>query len=461
MTKREVQQIVGAQKEFFKTGKSKEVAFRIQQLEKFRETIRKHEKALIDALHQDMNKPAMEAYVSEIHITLHEIDYALKNIKKWTKPVRVSTPLLHAPGSSKIYAEPYGTVAVIAPWNYPVSLLLIPAIGAIAAGNTVILRPASYVPQTSNAIARLINDTFPPEYVAAIEGDKEETIALLEEKLDYIFFTGSPQVGRIVMQAAAKNLTPVTLELGGKSPCIVDTDIHLENTARRIVWGKFYNAGQTCIAPDYLLVNESVKPQLIKHIREQVQVFFGENTKGSKDFARIVNNNHFERLSALLKGNIIVGGETDPSQRYIAPTIIDGVDPETHPAMQEEIFGPVLPIVTYKNVDEAVAFINERPKPLALYLFSGDKKIQQKVVSETSSGGVCINDVIVHISTTSLPFGGVGESGMGNYHGRASFDTFSHKKSVMSRSLSIDPKIRYAPYTKSLSSIKRIMNWLG
>ena len=386
-----------------------------------------------------------------------EIDYAIKHIKSWISPQKASIPLEQLPGFGRIYAEPLGVVLIVGAWNYPLQLILAPLVGAIAAGNCAILKPSEIAPHTSHILAEMLPKYFAPAYIAVIEGGSEISQQLLAEKFDHIFFTGGTAVGKIVMAAAAKHLTPVTLELGGKSPCIVDSDINIENTARRITWGKFLNAGQTCIAPDYLLVNTKIKQQLLDSIQKCIHEFYGEPA-ASPDYARIINQKHFEQLVKFLKdGEIIIGGEINAVEHYIAPTLLDRVSLEA-PIMQEEIFGPILPVITYDDMGEAIAIINERPKPLALYLFSRNKNLQKQVLQETSSGSVCINDTVMQFAVPALPFGGVGNSGIGKYHGKASFDTFSHYKSVLNRALIPDVRLRYAPYSQGkLQLLKRIL----
>ncbi|MEH0155532.1 aldehyde dehydrogenase [Limibacter armeniacum] len=455
-----IQEIFKRQRMFFNTGATRSVQYRKTQLKKLKKALTDHEAEILAALHKDLGKPAIEAYSSELYTTLHEIDHALKNLNKWSKPKRVSTPLVHFPSKGRIYHEPYGVVTIIAPWNYPVNLLLKPAVGAMAAGNTVILKPSELAPATASVICKIVKSIFEEDFMAVVLGEVETTTALLKEKSDYIFFTGSTAIGKVIMEAASKHLTPVTLELGGKSPVIIDSNINLANAARRVIWGKTYNAGQTCVAPDYLLVHEDIKSAFIDEMRQQLRQQFGGDQQASHDYGRIVNDRHFHRIVKMITGDIVIGGAYDAADKYISTTVIDNVDME-HPAMQEEIFGPVLPILTYRNIDEAISFVNAGPKPLALYLFSRSKKIQNEVLQRTSSGGVCLNDVIVHIATSTLPFGGVGDSGLGNYHGEASFKTFSHAKSVMKRGLNIDVKVRYAPYKLRLPQLKQILKWLG
>ncbi|MEH2046876.1 aldehyde dehydrogenase [Nostoc sp.] len=448
--------IIQTQREFFQTGKTKDVTFRIEQLKNLKQAIIEHEQPIVKALQADLRKPEVETYLTEISV-IKDIDYAIKHLQNWSKPQKAAVSWDFFSYSARIYPEPLGVVLIIGPWNYPFNLIISPLIGAIAAGNCAIIKPSEIASHTSDVIAKIIAKHFDPAYLAVVEGGVEASQKLLAEKFDHIFFTGGTAVGKIIMAAAAKYLTPVTLELGGKSPCIVDTDINLEHTVRRITWGKFINAGQTCIAPDYLLVNKTIKKDLIDGLEKSLKEFYGENPVNSPDYARIISQKHFDRLVSFLKdGEVIIGGENQPSERYIAPTLIDNVSLEDS-VMQEEIFGPILPIIEYTDIAEAIALINSRPKPLALYLFSQDKNLQKQVLQETSSGGVCINDTVMQVGVSSLPFGGVGDSGIGNYHGKASFDTFSHKKSVLQNSFWLDLKLRYAPYQGKLPLIKKLL----
>ncbi|MDZ8066153.1 MAG: aldehyde dehydrogenase [Nostoc sp. DedQUE08] len=448
--------IIQNQREFFQTGKTKDVTFRIEQLKNLKQAIIEHEQSIVEALQADLHKPEVETYLTEISV-IKDIDYAIKHLQNWSKPQKAAVSWDFFSYSAKIYPEPLGVVLIIGPWNYPFQLIISPLIGAIAAGNCAIIKPSEIASHTSDVIAKIIAKHFDPAYLAVIEGGVEASQKLLAEKFDHIFFTGGTAVGKIIMAAAAKYLTPVTLELGGKSPCIVDTDINIEHTVRRITWGKFINAGQTCIAPDYLLVNKTIKKDLIDGLEKSLKEFYGDNPANSPDYARIISEKHFERLVSFLKdGKVVIGGENQPSERYIAPTLIDNVSLEDS-VMQEEIFGPILPIIEYTDIAEAIALINSRPKPLALYLFSQDKNLQKRVLQETSSGGVCINDTVMQVGVSSLPFGGVGDSGIGNYHGKASFDTFSHQKSVLQNSFWLDLKWRYAPYQGKLPLIKKLL----
>ena len=446
-----------AQRTFFRRGITREIGFRVQQLSTLRGVIVQREGDILQALKQDLGRPPAEGYTSEIAIVLHEIDFALKNVASWAKPRKVRTPLLLLPGSSWIYSEPYGCVLVVAPWNYPFQLAISPVIGALAAGNCAVVKPSETAPHSSRLIAEMIGSAFDPSYLAVVEGGVEETKALLEQRFDYIFFTGGTRVGKIVMAAAARHLTPVTLELGGKNPCIVDAGADLDKAARRIAWGKFVNAGQTCIAPDFVLAEESIKPELLMRLAAAIESFYGAEPQASPDFGRIVNDHHFQRLLALMgDGNIVAGGKTDAAQRYIAPTIIEGISWD-HAIMQEEIFGPILPVLNFDDLETVMAALEVRPKPLALYFFSEDRERQEQVLRRLSSGGACINDTVAQVLNLRLPFGGVGDSGMGSYHGRAGFETFSHGKSVVKRSTWADPSIKYPPYRTPLSVLRRVM----
>ncbi|MBD2203894.1 aldehyde dehydrogenase [Calothrix sp. FACHB-1219] len=451
-----INDIIRKQREFFQTGKTKNIAFRIEQLKVLKRAVIENEQAIIQALKADLNKPEFETYATEI-LVYKEIDYAIKHIKDWTKPQKAAVPLEFLQYSAKVYPEPLGVVLIIGPWNYPFNLMIAPLVGAIAAGNCTILKPSELAPHTSSLLAGIIAKYFAPEYIALVEGGVETSQNLLAEKFDYIFFTGGTNVGRIVMEAAAKHLTPVTLELGGKSPCIVDTEINLEHTLKRIIWGKFINAGQTCIAPDYILVDKKLKTNLVEGLKKTIKEFYGDNPETSPDYARIISAKHFDRLVNLLKkAEVLIGGETNPEKLYIAPTLLENVSLDDA-IMQEEIFGPILPIIEYDDIKEAIALINSRPKPLALYLFSQNKNLQQRILQETTSGGVCLNDTIMQYGVSSLPFGGVGDSGIGSYHGKAGFDTFSHRKSVLQNSFLFDLNWRYAPYQGKLAFLKRFL----
>lgn len=451
--------LVQKQREYFATNATKSIEFRKTQLKRLLEVIEKNEDAIIQALHKDLRKHEFEAYATEVGFVLVDLKKALAKVSRWAKPRKVGTPLFLFKGSSFIQPEPYGTVLIISPWNYPFQLLLAPLVGAMAAGNTAVLKPSELAPHTSAIIAKLINSTFEPQYIQVIEGGIPETQALLKERYDYIFFTGGTAVGKIIYQAAAQHLTPVTLELGGKSPCIIDKDTHLDYTAKRIMWGKFTNAGQTCIAPDYILIDARVKDAFVEKCKHYLHRSYGDNPQKSECLPRIINERHWERLVSYMKdGNILVGGQSDKSDKYIAPTLMDKVDLES-PVMTDEIFGPILPIIPYNNLQDAIDLIKSRPKPLALYIFSKDQTKIDRVLSETSAGGVTINDTLMHIANPNLPFGGVGDSGIGAYHGESSFHLFSHQKSVLHRSFLLDDPVRYAPYKLSRGMVRKIMDW--
>lgn len=453
--------LVNKQRNFFNTGKTKDIEFRIEQLKKLRQVISDNQELIMEALKKDLNKSPMEAYGTEVGFLLADIKHTLKTIRSLAKPRKVKTPLFHQLGSSWIQPEPYGVTYVVAPWNYPFQLAIAPAIGALAAGNTCIIRPSRMSENTARVMEKLINSNFDESYLKVVLSDIRQSNELLEQKFDYIFFTGSPDVGRQIYAAASKHLTPVTLELGGKSPCFVDETFNTNWGIKRIVWGKFTNAGQTCVAPDYVLVDKKVKQKFVDAFIKTTKEFFGEDPQKSPDLGRIINEKHFLRLTKLLeKGNILMGGKTDINDLYIAPTLIDGVTADD-PVMQGEIFGPILPIIEYEKLDDAIRFVNSRNKPLALYIFSEDKMYQERILNETSSGNASINECLMHVGQFELPFGGVGESGMGAYHGDVSFETFSHMKGILKKSTLSDFKQRFPPYTESGTKlIRKLIDWL-
>lgn len=437
--------LVQGQREFFASGATRDIVFRRAQLEKLKRLLKSNQSRIEEAVARDLHRHPFEAFISESAFLLSEIDYALGHLDCWAQPQEVPSPRVFLGAESRICPEPYGVALIIAPWNYPFNLLLTPLVGAMAAGNCAVLKPSEASPHSSAVIASMIAGEFDPGYVAVVEGGMEVNVPLLKERYDYIFFTGGAAVGRAVMEAAARHLTPVTLELGGKSPCIVDRDVRVGYTARRIAFGKFLNAGQTCVAPDYLLVQREVKRPLLEAIRRAVRSFYGDDPRTSRHFARVINQRHFDRLERLMdEGEIVMGGERDRSSLYVAPTMIDE-PPLDAPIMQEEVFGPVLPVIAYDNLEEALNLVGSRPKPLALYFFSPHRELQEMVLLKTSSGGVCINSTLLQESTPTLPFGGVGDSGMGDYHGKASFDTFTHFKSVLRQRLPLDDLLR-PPY---------------
>jgi len=432
----------------FERGHTIPLDWRRTQIRRLRAMITENERDLLDALAADVGKPGIEGYATDLGFVVSDIDSTLKSLDRWTRPRRVHTPATSMPGKSSIVREPLGVVLVIAPWNYPVQLLLAPMLAAIAAGNAVVAKPSEVAPHCSALLGRLIPEYLDAEMIAVVEGGVAETTALLEERFDHIFYTGNGRVARVVMAAAAKNLTPVTLELGGKSPTIVARDANIDVAAKRIAWGKFLNAGQTCIAPDYVLVDREVERPLLEALTTTVRSFYGTDPRHSPDFARIVNDSHFRRLEKLMHdGRTVIGGDTDEAARYIAPTILADV-PLDAPVMDEEIFGPILPVIAVDGVGDAIAFVRGREKPLALYVFSESQEIVDLVISETYSGGVCVNATVMHVTNPHLPFGGVGESGTGAYHGESGFETFSHSKSVMRRSTRLDPPMLYPPYRR-------------
>lgn len=447
------------QKEFFESGKTINVDYRIKNLKKLNDIIKKNEDKILNELKKDLGKSNFEGYVTEVGILYDDINFHIKNVKKWSSEEKRKSPIVYYPSKSYIYKEPYGVTLIIGPFNYPFQLVIAPLIGAISAGNTAIIKPSENSRNIALLLEKLINENFPEGYLRVVNplGGKETVSLLLDKPFDYIFFTGSVRVGKLVMQKAAQHLTPVTLELGGKSPCIVDSDAKLKLAAKRIVWGKFLNAGQTCVAPDYLCVHKSVKDELLKLIINEIRVQFGENVRNSEDYPRIVNKSSLERLSGYLNdGKIYYGGNIDEDNLYMEPTLI--IKPDLNsPLMSDEIFGPILPILVYEDLDNVIKFINHREKPLALYYFSESKKKIKYVLTSTTSGGVTINDTIIHVSNPNLPFGGVGNSGVGKYHGKESFETFTHNKSVMKRGTFIEFNIRFAPYKNKLNLVKRIM----
>ena len=453
----DIKTILAGQKNFYDTGQTREVGFRAAQLDTLYNVIRDNQKDILNALHQDLSKSAYEGYLTEVGNVLDEIRFVRKHLAKWVKPQRVRTHLFQLPGASFVYPEPYGVALIISPWNYPFLLVIGPLIGSAAAGNCSVLKPSEFAPATARMVGEIIGLNFDRNFIAVVEGDAHASRALLDENFDYIFFTGSVGIGKIVMQAAARNLTPVTLELGGKSPCIVDRDVNLSLTARRIASGKFINAGQTCIAPDYLVVHRSLKAELIDRMKTCISGFYGRDPQQSPDYPRIINEKHFLRLEKLLQhGNIVAGGQADRQNLYISPTILDEVAWDA-PIMQEEIFGPILPVIAFDDLAEVIPRIRSLPAPLALYLFSNNKQHREKIIKDIPFGGGCINDTLLHFTNPHLPFGGMGSSGMGSYHGKRSFDTFSHQKSILKRYFRLEAPLRYPPYGKKLGILKKIM----
>ena len=439
------------QQAFFRTGKTRDTAFRRKALEDLHAALVRYEPQLCEAMAADFNKPAYEVYMTELGLVLEDIRFQLQHLNRWAKTRRVPTPLAQFPSTSMIVPEPYGVVLILSPWNYPIQLCLV---GALAAGNCAVVKPSAYTPHTSHMLARLLGEIYDPDYVRVVEGGRAENQALLHEKFDYIFFTGSPAVGKLVMEAAARHLTPVSLELGGKSPVIVDKTADVTVAARRVAFGKVLNGGQTCVAPDYAFVHESVLPQFLDGFRAALKEFFPDGDYNSMPV--IVNDKHYRRVMGLMEGaQIAVGGGHDEATRRIDPTVLTGVTPQS-PVMQEEIFGPLLPVMTYTDLEHCIDYIREHDKPLALYLFTKDKTVERRVLDTCSFGGGCINDVIVHLSTSYLPFGGVGASGMGSYHGKQSFDTFTHYRSILKKAFWLDLPIRYRPYTATKDKMLRM-----
>lgn len=431
MNTKTVEDLVQKQRDFFLSGQTRPIDFRLDALRKLRDALKVHEKDILAAVYADLRKAEVDAYATELAGVYNEIKVAIANVRDWAAREKVTTPIFMMPAKSYIYKEPYGVCLIIAPWNYPVQLAMLPLVGAIAAGNTAIVKPSELASHSAAIIDKVLGETFPEEYIRVVQGGVEETHALLAQQLDYIFFTGSVPVGKVVMEAAAKNLTPLTLELGGKSPAIVHESADLPTAASRIAWGKFMNAGQTCIAPDYVVVHEAVSDAFLNELVSAIRKFYGDDASTHPRYCRIINDRHFTRLEALIDPDkLAYGGKTNAAQKYIEPTLLYPVD-WNHPAMADEIFGPILPIITYSRLDEVISRINKRPKPLALYLFAGNKDIRRKIIGEISFGGGTVNNTIMHIVSHYLPFGGVGQSGMGRYHGKYSFDTFSHTKSIL------------------------------
>ncbi len=454
-TAQTIEQILNEQRSFFGSNQTKDITFRLQQLKKLKAAIKKHEQNLTKALWEDLHKSPEEVYLTEISIVTQEIDYHIKHLKKWSTPKRVVTPIHLLPSSGKIIYEPLGVSLIVSPWNYPFQLLINPLVGAISAGCTAILKTSPDAPEIAKAMEKMIAETFDRNYVAVVHGRRQVNEILFKSRFDVIFFTGSPAVGKIVMKYAAQHLTPVVLELGGKSPCIVDKDANLDVAARRIAWGKTINAGQTCIAPDYLFAHKSVKDKLLKKIDENIKKMYGNDIRQSRFYPRIINEKAMERLTFLMEqGKIVSGGEFNKEEKFIAPTIIDDITPQSL-IMEEEIFGPLLPVMTFDHIDEAVDYINSNEKPLAFYYF-GKNKAAKDILRRTSSGGACINDTILHIANHHLPFGGVGNSGMGKYHGHESFLAFSNQRSVVNSPTWIDLPLKYVPF-KYFKWIKKIL----
>ena len=442
---RTLEQIKKIQKEFFLKNKTRPWKFRDRQLQLLFDALRDHKEEIITAVQKDLGRPYTEAFVTEVGFILDEIRTLRRGLKKWMKPKKIFPGLLILPGRAKIVREPVGQVLVIAPWNYPFQLGLTPLVGALAAGNCCVIKPSEYTPHSTKVMREILTRIFSEEYVAVFEGGPATSGHLLEKPWDHIFFTGSTKVGRVIAEKAAKTLSPATLELGGKSPCIIDETCNLKLAAKRVMWGKFFNTGQTCVAPDYLIIHKSVKDKFLKLCVKNIEVFFGKNPSKSPDYGRIVSKQHTERLASFLElGKVHTGGIANISDRYLSPTIIEALD-TTDKLMTEEIFGPILPVITYEDLDHVVEDLNKKDRPLALYLFSKDQDSIDKVMEQTSFGGGCINDVVMHLANHNLPFGGIGNSGFGRYHGEYSFNTFSHHKSIVTQSSWLDIPARYPP----------------
>lgn len=453
--------LVHQQKTYFKSQQTKNIAFRKKALQNLQSEIIKREADISEALYKDFRKSAFESYATEIGIVLAELDLIIKNMTSWSKPETVMPTMLNFPSWSKIYKEPYGSVLIIAPWNYPFQLAVAPLIGAIAAGNTVVLKPSELTPNTSNVISQIIDRVFDKNHVLTVQGDVTVAQTLLDLRWDYIFFTGSVQVGKIIASSAAKNLTPTTLELGGKSPCIIDSSANIKLAAKRLVWGKFINGGQTCIAPDYILIHENVKKQFVDLFIKEIENAYGQDPKASEDFPRIINTKNFKRLKLMLSDEeLLTGGELDENDLYISPTLINNPHLESE-VMKDEIFGPILPVLTYNTEEDIDEVIMHFEKPLSFYVFTNKNPFAKKMIQKYAFGGGVINDTIVHFANHRLPFGGVGHSGMGSYHGRASFDTFTHKKGVTKRFNWLDIPVKYAPYAGKLKTIKFFLKYFS
>ncbi|MEG0499843.1 MAG: aldehyde dehydrogenase [Rikenellaceae bacterium] len=449
--------LVQLQRDYFDTNETKSYDHRLDALKRLRKSIRKNQNEISKALYKDLQKSEFESYATEIGVVLGELSTAIRKLKSWMRREKHSTPLIFFHARSYVVNEPYGVVLIIAPWNYPFQLLMAPLVGAIAAGNCVIIKPSQEAPATSRIMTKIIRDCFEEQFVAITEENNETTDRLLECQFDYIFYTGGVSYGKYVLKAAAENLTPVTLELGGKSPCIVEEDANLAIAARRIVWGKFLNCGQTCVAPDYIMVHTDVKEELITLLCSEIETQFGSEIQSNPDYPRIINKRRFNRLLELMEGEtILAGGESDEKDLYIAPTLLDDITPDSL-IMQEEIFGPLLPIIEYDDIEEVISYVKSGDKPLALYYFTEDRMRADELIEKTSSGGCAINDVVVQVANGHIPFGGVGNSGMGAYHGKYSFDTFSHKRGVMHSSTKTNIGVKFAPYGKKVSLLKRFM----
>lgn len=456
MEKEEIRLIIDSQRKFFATGKTFDLEYRLELLIKLRSLIILHEKEIVNALWEDFHKPEFEVIATESRFVIKELNHTISKLKSWVRPTRVRTPIVHFLSHSYIKPQPYGQVLVLSPWNFPFQLAFMPLVGALAAGNCVILKVSRQVPGIAEVMKKILSH-FPVELVAMIDGDHSISEYLLDQKFDYIFFTGSCKVGKYVMKKAAENLIPVSLELGGKNPCVVAADARLDYAAKRIAWGKFINCGQICVSPDYVLIDKKVKEKFLELISKEIRLFYGDNPEKSNDFARVINSENVQRLSELMKcGQIVVGGTTDPETRYVAPTVIRDVKPGDN-IMKEEIFGPVLPVIDFEEFDEVYDIIEQNPKPLATYIFTRNKKLVREFMRKTQSGNACVNETVMQIASPYLPYGGVGSSGIGRYHGKKSFDTFSNQRSVLVKSNLFDIYLRYPPYSAFKT---KIVSWL-
>lgn len=456
MEKEEIGVILAEQRKFFLSGATRDTGYRLSNLKKLRSLILKYENEIKEALNRDFHKPEFETVATETRFVLAELNYTIRNLKKWSGRRRVRTPLVHFPAHSYVLPQPYGQVLVMSPWNFPFQLSMLPAMSALAAGNCVALKVSQQVPETGKVIEKILSN-FPGELIAVFPGDHSVSEYLLDYKFDYIFFTGSPRVGRHIMEKASVNLTPISLELGGKNPCVVAADAKLDFAATRIAWGKFINAGQTCVAPDYLLIDSRIKDRFLEMLSAKIRDFYGENPEESKDFARVISISSAERLTSLMKsGKIAAGGTANIGNRYVAPTIIKDVKPGD-PVMLEEIFGPILPVIEYQNIEEVYSIIEKNPKPLATYIFTCNKKLVRSFLARTESGSASINDTVMQIASPYLPYGGIGPSGIGRYHGRKSFETFSNMRSVLVKSNLVDIFARYPPYTNFKENIIKLL----
>ncbi len=456
LTSAQISELIRLQKKYFRTGVTLDLKFRLQQLKKLSISLKKYEQDIFEAINKDFKKSTFEIFGTEVALVQEEIKFFLKNLPKFMRPIKLKPAMISFPAKNYLYKEPYGLSLIIGPWNYPLQLILEPLVGSIAAGNCIVLKPSELATHTSAIIRKMTEEIFDESFVAVVEGGPEVTQDLLRQPFDHIFFTGSVKVGKIVYEAAAKNLTPCVLELGGKSPCIVDVDADIDLAARRIVWGKFVNGGQTCVAPDYLLSHKEIKNELLDKIRHYIKKFYGTDPRQSPDYPRIINDRNFSRLRPLLEnGKIVIGGEHDAADRYIAPTIIDEISWDDA-IMQDEIFGPILPVTEFEELEDILNEIRDRPKPLALYYFSKSKKKQERIIREMPYGGGCINDTLLQFASPHIPVGGVGNSGIGKYHGEASFDIFSNSKGIVKQSNTVDIPLRYPPYGNNLKWLRMI-----